>query len=63
MAVSLKMAVFWYVTSCSLVIDVPEVLAASLIVLMIKAGGTFKTSVNFYQITRRNVPKDSHLYT
>jgi hypothetical protein len=33
------------------------------IALMIKAVNTSETSVNFYQTTRRNIPKDSHLHT
>jgi hypothetical protein len=31
--------------------------------LMIEAVSSFKTSVNFYQITRRNIPEDRHLHT
>jgi hypothetical protein len=39
------------------------VLAASIIIaLMMKAAGTYQTSVNFYQTTRRNNPEDSHLH-
>jgi hypothetical protein len=33
----------------------------SLVVLMMEATRTSKTSVNFYQTTRRNNPEDSHL--
>jgi hypothetical protein len=29
--------------------------------LTMKAGSTSKTSVNFFQTTRRNIPEDSHL--
>jgi hypothetical protein len=43
---SMKMTVFW---------DVP------LIDLMMEAASTSKTSLNFYQTTRRNTPEDSHL--
>jgi hypothetical protein len=32
-------------------------------ILMMEAGSTSETSVNFYQITRRNIPKDSDLHT
>jgi hypothetical protein len=35
----------------------------SLIVLIIDAGSTSETSVNFYQTTRGNNPEDSHLHT
>jgi hypothetical protein len=31
------------------------------IALTIEAESTSETSVNFYQTTRRNIPKDSHL--
>jgi hypothetical protein len=31
--------------------------------LMIEAGNTSETSVNFYQNTQRNNPEDSHLHT
>jgi hypothetical protein len=34
-----------------------------LIVLMMEAVSTSETSVNFYETTRRNNPKDSHLQT
>jgi hypothetical protein len=34
-----------------------------LIALMLEAASTSETSVNFYQTTRRNNPKDSHLHT
>jgi hypothetical protein len=45
------MAVFWDVAPCSLV-DTD---------LMMKAVSTSETLVNIYQITRRNIPEDSHL--
>jgi hypothetical protein len=32
-------------------------------VLMMGAASTFETSVNFYQITQRNKPQDSHIHT
>jgi hypothetical protein len=35
----------------------------SLISLMMEAASTLETSVNFYQITRRNIPEDSHLHS
>jgi hypothetical protein len=37
--------------------------ACSLIALMMEAGSTSQTSVNFYQATRRNNPENSHLHT
>jgi hypothetical protein len=49
-AASVKMAAFWVVAPCSLIIA-----------LMMEATGTSKTSVNFYQTTRRYHPEDSHL--
>jgi hypothetical protein len=33
------------------------------IALMMEAISTSKTSVNFYQTTRRNIPENSHLRT
>jgi hypothetical protein len=45
---TMKMAVFWIVTSCS---------------LMMEAASTSETSVNFYQTTRRYNREDSHLHT
>jgi hypothetical protein len=47
---SMKMNVFWDVAPCSL------------IALMMKAASTSETSVNFHQITRRNISEDSHLH-
>jgi hypothetical protein len=41
----MKMAVFWVVA----------------IALMMEAASTSETPVNIYQITRRNIPEDSHL--
>jgi hypothetical protein len=43
--------------------NVSEVLAASIIALMMEAARTSETSVNFYHTTRRNIPEDSHLHT
>jgi hypothetical protein len=62
------MAVFWVVVPCSLVVTyVSEVLAASIIraiiALMLEAGTTSETLVNFYQTTRRYNPDDSNLHT
>jgi hypothetical protein len=62
----MKMTVFWVVAPCSLVefINASEVIAVfinSIIVLMMEAASTSETSGNFYQTTRRNNPKDSHL--
>jgi hypothetical protein len=39
--------------------DVSEVLAASIIALMMEPVSTHETSVNIYQTTRRSFPKDS----
>jgi hypothetical protein len=54
----------WDVAPCSLVEvnDGSEVLTASIIRAMI-AVSTSETSANFYEITRRNIPDDSHLHT
>jgi hypothetical protein len=44
--------------------DVSEVLnnsIISLVALKMEAESTSETSVNFYQITRRNIPEDRHL--
>jgi hypothetical protein len=60
-AASLKNAVFWVVSPCSLVeIDV-SVPASIIIALMMEAASTSETSVNVYQTTRRDNPQDSHL--
>jgi hypothetical protein len=58
------MTVFWVAAPCSLVkfTDVSDVLAASIIALMMEATSTSETSENFYQ-TRCNKPEDSQLYT
>jgi hypothetical protein len=40
-------------------IDVSERLAASIAILMTQAASMSETSVNFYQITRRNSPESS----
>jgi hypothetical protein len=39
------------------------VLAAYIIRVMMEAASSSETLVNFYQITWRNNPEDSHLYT
>jgi hypothetical protein len=45
-------------------IDVSEVLIASIIIIPImEAVSTSETSVNFYQTARRNIPEDSHPHT
>jgi hypothetical protein len=51
-AVSTKMAVFWVVAPCRLVIA-----------LMMEAVQTSETSVNSCQSTRRHNPEDSHLHS
>jgi hypothetical protein len=51
----LRRVVWWKITNVS------EVLAASIIALMMVAESTSETSVNFYQNTRRNDPEDSNL--
>jgi hypothetical protein len=43
--------------------NVSEVLAASIIALMMEAARTSETLVNFYQTTRSYNPEDSHLRT
>jgi hypothetical protein len=48
--------VVWYKLT-----DVSEVPTASIISLMMEAISSSETSVNFYQITLRNIPGDSHL--
>jgi hypothetical protein len=48
----MKMTVVWDVVPCSLV-------EASFVALMMEAKSTSKTSVNFYQTTRRNSPEDN----
>jgi hypothetical protein len=46
-----KMAVFWDVAACSLVIA-----------LKMEAINTSETSENFCQATPRNIPEDNHIY-
>jgi hypothetical protein len=60
--VCLKMAAFWVVLPCSLVEVYRRFRDACCIALMMEAKSTSETSVNFYQITRRNNPEDSHLH-
>jgi hypothetical protein len=50
-AATVKMAVFWNVAPRSLAIA-----------LMMETESTAETLVNFYQITRRNIPEDSDLH-
>jgi hypothetical protein len=67
-----KITVFWYVAPCSLVevyrhfrggCCLHHQSGELFIALMMEAESTSKTSVNFYQATRRNIPEDSHLHT
>jgi hypothetical protein len=64
----MKITVVWVVEPCTL-IEIYQRYRRScaarclLIALMMEAVGTSETSVNFYQITRRNNPEDSHLQT
>jgi hypothetical protein len=53
----MKMAVFWVVAPCSLLLTiVSEVLPPSIIRAMIT-----ETSINIYQTTGSNIPQDSQL--
>jgi hypothetical protein len=60
-----KMAVFWVVASLVLqkFTDVSEVLAVSIIAVMIDVARTSETSVNIYKITLQYSPADGHLHT
>jgi hypothetical protein len=51
------MAVFWDVSPCSLI----EIDQHFIIALMMEALSTSETLINFYQITRRNIPEDTVL--
>jgi hypothetical protein len=53
----LRRVVSWKFTNVS------EVLAASIIALVMEAARTSETLVNVYQTTRRYNPDDSHLHT
>jgi hypothetical protein len=55
---NIKMAVFWVAAPCSLV-----GVYRRLITLMMEAASISETSVNCYQITRRNNSEDSHINT
>jgi hypothetical protein len=62
-AASIKMAVLWVVALlvwCKFT-DVSEVLAASIIALMMEAASTSETHENSCRTTRRNNSEDSHL--
>jgi hypothetical protein len=66
-AVSMKMAVFWVVVSCSLVEVYRSFRDACCLhhqgneALMMEAASISETLVNFYQTIRHN-PEDSHLH-
>jgi hypothetical protein len=49
----MKITVFWEAASCSLVETAP----------LMEAVSTSEMSANFYEITGRNIPAGSHLYT
>jgi hypothetical protein len=63
------MKVFWNVAPCSSVEIKRRFIGAFclhhnyhiIIALMMEAVSTSETSINFYGITRRNIPEDSHL--
>jgi hypothetical protein len=60
------MAVFWVAAPCSLVEVSGRCKGAYCLhhkgsELLMKAGSAYETSVNFYQNTRRQNPKDNHL--
>jgi hypothetical protein len=40
-----------------------DVAPCGLVALMMESASTSKTSVNFYQTTRRNIPEDIHVHT
>jgi hypothetical protein len=57
----MEMAVFWDGEACSLVNTDRRFRRACLIILMMEAVSSSKKSVNIYQTSRCNIPKDSHL--
>jgi hypothetical protein len=58
------MTVFSDIALCSLVeVDGLSSGANCLVTFMMEADSTPETSVNFYQTTQRNTPKDRHLYS
>jgi hypothetical protein len=67
----MKMAVFWHIAPCCLVVYRRYRGACCLhhqgeefiIALMMEAASTSETSVNFYQTVRHNIPEDSHLHS
>jgi hypothetical protein len=44
-------------------VEVSNVLTASIIRVTIEAVSPYETSVNFCQSTRRNIPEDNYLHT
>jgi hypothetical protein len=63
-ATSMKMAVFWDVSLCSLVYIDRRFRGAycHIVALMMEAVSSSETSVSMYQ-TRRNIPEDNRLQT
>jgi hypothetical protein len=62
----MKMAVFWVVAPCSLLEVCRRFRGYCFLhhpIALMEAASTSKTSVNFYQITLRNNPENSHLHT
>jgi hypothetical protein len=59
--IMMKLTVFWDIVPNSL-LQVPEVLTASITTMMMEAVSTSERSVNFYQTTQCNIPEDCHVF-
>jgi hypothetical protein len=61
----LRRVVWWKLTEVSEMLYasiIRAIIVLPMIALMMEAGSTSETSINFHQTTRRNIPEDSHLH-
>jgi hypothetical protein len=57
-AATVKNAVFWVAVQCSLI----EVYRRFVRAMIMEAGNTSETPVNFYHTARHNIPEGSRIY-